>query len=43
MFGVAEAVAVAGNRSVDEIYNVLYPYYSIALLKALKVLNYSVQ
>jgi hypothetical protein len=40
---VEEFVDVSGKRSVDEIYNVLYPYYSIALLKALKVLNCCVQ
>ena len=39
---VEEYVDVTGKRTVEEIYNVLYPYYSIALLKALRVLNCSV-
>ncbi|GAH55096.1 unnamed protein product [marine sediment metagenome] len=34
-----EFVDVTGKQSVDEVYNALYPYYSLALLKALRVLG----
>lgn len=33
-----EFVDVTGKQSVDEVYNVLYPLYSLTLLKALRVL-----
>jgi methionyl-tRNA formyltransferase len=38
-----EFVDVTGKKSVDEVYNTLYPYYSVALLKALQILNKSVR
>jgi len=36
-----EFVDVAGKRSVDEVYNVLYPFYASVLLKALRILETS--
>jgi UDP-2,4-diacetamido-2,4,6-trideoxy-beta-L-altropyranose hydrolase len=36
-----EFVDVAGKQSPEEVYNVLYPYYSLALLRALQVLENS--
>lgn len=36
-----EFVDVAGKQSVEEVYNVLYPFYALALLKALRVLETS--
>lgn len=35
---VEEFVDVSGSNSIDEIYNKLYPYYSIIVLKALNML-----
>lgn len=35
---VEEFVDIAGKRSADEVYNVLYPFYASALLKALQIL-----
>lgn len=37
-----EFINVVGKRSVDEVYNAIYPHYSLALLKALQVLEDSV-
>lgn len=34
-----EFVDVTGKNIVDEVYNTLYPYYSIVLLKALRILT----
>lgn len=34
-----EFVDVSGAQSVDAVYNVLYPYYSLALLKAIGTLE----
>jgi|GEM_PF-317863 len=39
---VEEFIDVAGKQSVEEVYNALYPYYSLVLLKALRVLEDSV-
>ena len=39
---VEEFIDVAGKQSVDEVYNALYPHYSLALLKALQVLEDSI-
>lgn len=36
---VEEFVDVTGAQSVDAVYNVLYPYYSLALLKAIGTLE----
>ena len=38
---VEEFVDVAGKQSVEEVYNVLYPFYAVALLKALQILHAS--
>jgi UDP-2,4-diacetamido-2,4,6-trideoxy-beta-L-altropyranose hydrolase len=38
---VEEFVDVSGKRSVEEVYNVLYPFYTSALLKALRILGTS--
>lgn len=34
-----EFVDVAGKQTAEEVYNVLYPFYALALLKALRVLE----
>jgi len=34
-----EFVDIAGKKTADEVYNVLYPYYALALLKALRALT----
>lgn len=39
---VEEFIDVAGKQSVEGVYNALYPYYSLVLLKALRVLEDSV-
>ena len=36
-----EFINVEGKQSVDEVYNVLYTFYALALLKALRVLEAS--
>lgn len=36
---VEEFVDVRGSRSVEEVYNVLYPFYAIVLLKAIDKLS----
>lgn len=37
---VEEFTDVSGKKTVDEVYNALYPFYSLALLKALKIINH---
>ena len=36
---IEEFIDVTGKQSIEEIYNALYPYYSLTLLKALKILE----
>ena len=36
---VEEFVEVEGKETVDGVYNALYPYYTTALIKALKILQ----
>jgi methionyl-tRNA formyltransferase len=36
---IEEFVDVSGAKSVNEIYNKLYPYYSISLIKALGIIS----
>jgi len=36
---VEEFADVSGSNSVEEIYNKLYPYYSIVILKALEIIG----
>ncbi len=36
---VEEFVDVTGKQSIEEVYNALYPYYSLTLLKALQILE----
>ena len=38
---IEEFVDVSNRNSIDEIYNILYPFYSMTLLKALKILEKS--
>lgn len=35
---IEEFVDVSGKKTVDEVYNELYPYYATTLLKALKII-----
>ena len=34
-----EFVDVAGKQTAEEVYNVLYPFYALTLLKALRALE----
>jgi methionyl-tRNA formyltransferase len=36
---IEEFVDVSGKETVVEVYNELYPYYAITLLKALKIIS----
>ena len=36
---IEEFVDVTGKQYIEEVYNVLYPYYSLTLLKALQILE----
>ena len=38
---IEEFVDVTGKQTADEVYNALYPNYSLALLKALRLLEHS--